>query len=502
MAGAGGATAEIVGGRDRVSARPAARWPVLCGILLLAAMCGWLLLPPLRALFAYVPVNYDEGWNAVHAARLMAGGPLYPPVAGGTTINYPPLSFYVVGALGRLLDDYIFAGRLVALLAQAVVAINAALLARRIGATPLFATAAALLFVLFTEIHSPDYVGMNDPQWLGHALQSAALVLLARGDLNSWGLPPLAGAALLLLLGGLVKQSLIAAPLAATIWIAWQQRAVLGRWLAVCVAGLAIAAVIFYLVYGPDFFDQVVANPRSFSTTFLLWMWHNVVPYLLPYALFGLGGLALGWSDARTRLIDVYLPVSAAVALVLMCADGVNFNALFDFLIAVMPACALLGSRISAMSGFTVKGRNLSSLLGTAVLLLPVAFVATHALDRDEDLIDRLARQPEWRQVIDAIARADGPVACKQLSLCYWAGRQSQIEFFNFGQRAIRSPQLAADEADLLRRRGLALIQIDAAAGDPMLPAAVNEALSHNYTQVVRSEPTLLLAPAPPADGR
>ena len=48
-----------------------------------------------------MPANYSEGWHAYRADAALAGGVLYPAPDALTSNNYPPLSFYVVGALGR-----------------------------------------------------------------------------------------------------------------------------------------------------------------------------------------------------------------------------------------------------------------------------------------------------------------------------------------------------------------------------------------------------------------
>ena len=58
--------------------------------------------------------NYNEGWNAYLAQAALSGGPLYFPDAAWFTNNYPPLSFYLVGGVGRLFGDAILAGRAVA----------------------------------------------------------------------------------------------------------------------------------------------------------------------------------------------------------------------------------------------------------------------------------------------------------------------------------------------------------------------------------------------------
>ncbi len=94
--------------------RPALTAPLAwAGPVLLALVALPLLGRDIAAIGAQVPLDPNEGWNAAHALRAMAGQPLYPPPGALLVNNYPPLSFYVVGALGRISGDTIMAGRLV-----------------------------------------------------------------------------------------------------------------------------------------------------------------------------------------------------------------------------------------------------------------------------------------------------------------------------------------------------------------------------------------------------
>jgi len=49
-----------------------------------------------------LPLDPNEGWNAYFADAAIHGGVLYPAADALITNNYPPLSFYLVGAAGLL----------------------------------------------------------------------------------------------------------------------------------------------------------------------------------------------------------------------------------------------------------------------------------------------------------------------------------------------------------------------------------------------------------------
>src|SRR5581483_10884800 len=112
--------------------------------LMAGAFCAAaLLLRDAMAIGQHVALDPNEGWNAYHALAAMSGGPLYPH--GMMVNNYPPLSFYIVGALGRSLGDMILAGRLVSLLSFVAVTMGLAVLVRQLHGTALAALLAALI---------------------------------------------------------------------------------------------------------------------------------------------------------------------------------------------------------------------------------------------------------------------------------------------------------------------------------------------------------------------
>src|ERR1700748_2343620 len=107
--------------RDFEAAATVLLWVAIagCAVVWLSAAT-----PLSYALFRWIPNGYNEGWNAYWAEVAWHGGPLYPAVDSPISNNYPPLSFYLVGALGRVVGDNIFAGRLLALVSLGVIAVD------------------------------------------------------------------------------------------------------------------------------------------------------------------------------------------------------------------------------------------------------------------------------------------------------------------------------------------------------------------------------------------
>lgn len=92
--------------------------------------------------------------------------------------NYPPSSFYVVGLLGWLLGDMIVAGRIIALVALLFCAYAAGRVVCVMGGTRTGSWFAGLLVIIYSAVFYSDYVGMDDPQWLGQGIVMLGLLLL------------------------------------------------------------------------------------------------------------------------------------------------------------------------------------------------------------------------------------------------------------------------------------------------------------------------------------
>jgi hypothetical protein len=66
-------------------------------------------------------ISYNEGWNTYWRQATAASQRLYDTPPGLTIENYPPLSFHLIGLLGRMTGDTNLAGRAVALLSLGLV---------------------------------------------------------------------------------------------------------------------------------------------------------------------------------------------------------------------------------------------------------------------------------------------------------------------------------------------------------------------------------------------
>jgi hypothetical protein len=434
----------------------------MAALLALASMVG--IVRVAATIGLHISFDYNEGWNAYHAMEAMAGRSPYPPPSSLMSNNYPPISFYIVGALGRLLGDNIVAGRAVSLVAFLVTAWGIFEQSRVLGADFLGAAFGAAFYMTVT-LFDYNYVGMNDPQLLGQAF-------------GMWGLyfatiprrVPL-GAALLFALAFFTKDNLIVQPMAAVLWLSGVDRRA-----AIKLGGYGIAAglagfLAFNFTFGHSLF-AVMDSPRVYSLTraiarFVGFLETASVPIAATAFLF-----VCAPGERSLKFCTIYLALSVVAGFIFLGGAGTSGNVLFDAIIALALAAALgLGRRSPHIA-----------LHGVCFFAPALAIIIFHALTGsfyprywgDDAKLSATAR------AIAAIRAQPGPVACDTLALCYWAGKPAEIDFFAVRQAITTGAKSPSELANALAKRRYTLIAADmdkAFADSP----TILQALHANY---------------------
>ncbi len=492
----------------------AARLTALDAVLLAAlAVLGFQMLGPVLSIPLHIPLNYNEGWNAVLGNRAVnpGAGPLYPKPGSFVFNNYPPLGFYIVGALGKyVFGDMILAGRVTALAAL----LGAAALTGRcvvlLGGARRGALAAGIILLTFVNSYFKVYVAVDDPQWLAHAVMLCGLALLLQPGAGGTGALPagrVAAAALLMVAGGFIKHSLVALPLSVALWLGCVDRRAALVWVAAGAAGLAAGLGLTALLHGQAAFADVLHHSRVFRLNLMKQSISALAP-LLPMAV----GSAVILRQARAQVpvrgllfVALFGAVALVTGIVQRSGEGVYYNAHFETLIA---ACLAFGLALSPGFGLPLRARGLAA--GPAALYLFAALPLIcawpwHLPRAWSDIAERTARAQAWQAPIDRIAAADGPVGCLMISLCWWAGKPSEVDMFNLTEQSVRAGGAPTAFRRAVAARRFALFQDDTASFihrdarhrlgyDPIMPL-----FEPFYAPVLRGpEGTVLLAPRPP----
>src|SRR5271165_2166377 len=236
----------------------AARRPLLGAFITVFALLAFLGAALVATNFcsyrALLPIEIDpnEAWNAWQSKAL---DHLYPALDALVINNYPPLYFYVLNGFERYGYEPIYAGRLLSIAAALLLTLTAYGTARELGARRLGSAVGAAWFLATISGAYTGYVGMNDPNLPALAVMAAGFLWLVARQNRGQSAEP---AILVMVLAGFIKHNIGAIPLAALIWLAfdnpWRalRGAVFGA--AACAIGLAICQS----VYGHVFFDQLL----------------------------------------------------------------------------------------------------------------------------------------------------------------------------------------------------------------------------------------------------
>jgi hypothetical protein len=458
------------------------------GMAMIAAVILAGLILPLAGLLRFVALDPNEGWNALLTRIAMRGGDLYPSPGGPVINNYPPLSFYIVGVIGRLMGDDIFAGRAVALLSMFIVGANIYLWLRAAGTSARAGCLGAGLFLAFAVSYAPTYVGMDDPQWLAHALMTSGLVVLWRGNASTRAI--LIGSALMLA-GGWSKHLLIALPIATTWWLARRSRAALLAWVSCSALLLAVSGLVAWWLYGGAFFESL-HSAREFSRHQSSVRVRTALRFFAPAVALSALLLPLGRRSERTEFATAYLLGAAAVAVIASGGIGVDLNANFDFMIAASVCSALTAEAIWQRQPGALRSIQLGSVLTLLLGIYVGALAAGHLPGALRDVRNLDARENETLAAVHLVAEAGrGHAACEMPQLCYWAKSEFSVDFFNYGQRLKVGMQPLMPCEEVFDGSRVALVQLSSPGGrgSGQLPAACNALIQRHYA--LRSESSL-----------
>ena len=461
-------------------------WLAMPAFILLAAPSYWFYLDRLgRTLLE----THNEGWVAYFADRAISGPVLYPQQPSLILNNYPPLSFYLIGGLGRLLGNTILAGRILSLVALAVLAMCLALLVRprnRSMAPGLFA---GVFFLAFFAVYPGGRIGLNDPELLAHAIMAVALVVLNRFGAT---LPGAIAAAGVMALAGLTKHNLIAIPLGVLLWAALSGWIVLRRWLvAMLIAGIS-AAVLLWLVWGPALFASLLV-PRELSlmqgiTDTRHWLDLASLPLFIVVAAW----IGRRW-DIADRLPFIVVAMGVAEIVLFSAGIGVNSNIAYDLVFALSWALGMICARAESGRVSLVVAGGLVLHLLLAMPMEPLRVMAGMAP----------AKSTEERGIVSDLGwlrQHPGRTICMDLALCYYAGRDFEYDRFNLGQLFSLGRRDPKPLFDAIAAQTYAVIELDQEVVQRSrsgYPANLLRVIQDNYTNGRETADRVFLLPKP-----
>lgn len=421
-------------------------------LVLLAVLAAAYVVPSLEASFRHhYQRNYNEGWNTYRIAAVSGGRDLYGAPPGLTPTNYPPVSFYMAGGLTGLGLTPLMAGRVLATVGFLATGAMIAWLVLFLSSSAYAACLVSLLFALSVALIAPDYVALNDPQMIAHAIVLAGLAL-ALGQPSEVKYQIAGG--LIVCIGLFTKHNIIALPAAYVLWLAYCRRwrpavAFCG---AGCIAALALIVVI-RAVDGPYLFEHL-ANSRRYSLGKAVLQTSTLLAPLGILIVAGLGSLYAIREPRQRMLMTAAVACAAVVGIGAAGGFGVWVNTYFELIITL---CVATGAGVAALAD---RVRHVHAIAA-------MAFVLTFTLHFPARVGGNyLPKAKAHDEAVSYLASTAGPAICENLLMCFEAGKPLVYDMFNGNELFATGRQSETAFLDSLKRGHFAAIQLNGPPGE------------------------------------
>ncbi|MGE3691235.1 MAG: hypothetical protein AB7F98_07635 [Novosphingobium sp.] len=410
---------------------------------------------PLLRAFYHFEIDYNEGWNAYLQLRAAQGEPLYSGFSPYWFNNYPPLSFYLAGLVGKLTGDVVLAGRLLSLAGFAAMALAGGYTVRAAGASREDGRLATALCLLLYATFATDYLGMNDPQLLGMGFATWGLALYVAQPLTA---RRAALSALLLAAGALTKHNLVLLPLLVGLHMLWRgepKAKVAFVVSAATCAVLAIAAI--WLFEGPAFFTQFF-GPRDWQVDrAFLFVTELTGKLQAPLALVALGLIAMR-RNASAGLVLTWLVGALLAGIYFAGGAGTDINVWFDAMTAAAIGAGLVVRELRERGGTQRMQAALALTIAAGALFQAPLALGRFGVDVAGDMAER---ERQFAADVQWLRSVPGKAICESQLLCLKAGKPMFYDSFNALQ-AMHAGRLPPDSlASMLRRHEVAVVVVN-----------------------------------------
>jgi len=434
--------------------------------------------------------NYNEGWNAFHAASWLHGGPLYYPASALITDNYPPLSFIAVAGLMHLIPDAVFAGRALADTALIGMVALIMLILRATSRDGLAAVTGGVTFLSFMAINAEGYVGVDDPQFLALAVLLLGLAIKLR-----LGARPAADilSALVMTVALFVKHNNIALPMTLGVWLLVFDRTAGLRFIATGIVAGCLGLLAAWLAFGPAFVTSLLA-PRVYSLPLAARQALDWLGPMKPLVILAAIPVVVYPRDRTALLFGGYLAAALLVGCMVAAGSGTGPNAMYEVVIAASLAIGHLVAKAGQIGLLRAAHLRACVIVAAAfaTVVTPDFYTAKDVLMLPSWLAVQRQREAATRQAVQFIAGQPGPALCSTPTYCYWAGKPFEADPFNFGQAVLTRQRPVAELTDRIIAGDYGTIEFFDAWDDAALPAnrqvdirsAVMAAIEQRYRQV------------------
>jgi hypothetical protein len=409
-------------------AHPETALPWILAFAFLALLWCLLVWFPLSRISAAYSVDYNEGLSCYRERAVVTGQKPYGVPPAFLYIDYPPLSFHLLGNLGRLTGELNVTGRCVSVIAYLLIGAFAAIIVQRLSRSWRYGVFAGLCWLIWLAGFAPGRIGDNDPHILGMAFSIAGLYCFIKDpEDRRWVM----GSGIVFSLSLFIKHSLIAFPAAVGIYLLLKSRKLLWGWIAAAgSAGLLLLA--FSLVVDGPYFLQHLAFPRELSVARA---WEGLSSYLylvqIPFIALLVWVMTSKVNGSTTVLIWA-AAIAHLTGVGFRLGVGAELNHQFDSLLSL---ALLMGLALPELSKFA-QGVRFPAVFLTFLLIVPFFLTAILLIPRRMpwDIAQsksQAQRNAAFTADVEFIRSHPGPAICEDLLICYAADKPYLFDTFN-----------------------------------------------------------------------
>ena len=386
------------------------------------------------------PIDYNEGFNVIPTTRLVHGRPLYVPLTSFpvTPVDYPPLSFVIIGGLSYFTGSILLTGRVVSLVSLLFVSYLVYGIIDNFTLKKSAALLGTLLWLALVVRMADNYIGMYDPQMLAHIFSLGAIYLYSKW-VDEITVQKTCMLAFLCCFALFIKHSLIAAPIALAITLFFSNRGLFGTF---ALAGIIISSLMLFgswlyageYIFSNNFIDfelaRSVSNWRMFKEIAYLFCIKFVFVLFLPFVM-----LLFKFKFQKRWLCPlIYFLISFLSGAYFVRGAGIDKNAWFNFFIAAAIVFGLLAAESTKLKVFWIRSLVYGIL---ASCLLPFSINLKASLEQVLNY-DRLKQEEEaYQKDVKLLQSIPGPALFEEPLLGFDAGKELLFESFDGSQQIV-----------------------------------------------------------------
>ena len=462
---------------------PERLWSVTIALMIICVIATlWF---PLLNIAALPSNNYNEGWNAYRQWMTVEGQPLYGSPPTLWTINYPFLSFHIIGLFGAAKGNMVLTGRVICFVSFVTTAALVGGIVRLVTGSRVGALYAALALVAWFASFYEGGRASNDPELLSVAFTTFGLFAYVKGSRR---LVWVALSATAFAVSLFTKHDLIAFPISIGVHFLitrnWRNLAgFLG--VGMVVAGLLLALSLY--LDGPYFFAELL-QPRAYSLANLR---YETLHYLLHFSVPLLIGIVLLLRDRSTpyrSFLFTLLIFTHLAALYFSGGDGVGSNIFFPAVMADLLTCLIA---ICQLERTAAKEPGAKWSFRIALVLSTLACVVMVPSRVQYDFVAQLRMPAATKAAQEAIARLEstkGPAICEDLLLCYEAGKPMDYDPYYVEDQILIDRLRESTILAMLTTHYYSAVQIDGAVDLASLAQRKDKRFSRPFLRTLLAE--------------